>query len=249
MTWTYRIEVRFRTEGECIYRKKEADIPRIPGWSVYFEGGRTFTKSKDNSPVQLPCKKRTFRPNLYYKTYHVEYYAWHKTTSYGLVTAPNDDYLRWVTQIVNPLPKERFIESRSTRSSIEPFIFHYADYYYQFEDVDGNLQAILEKKEEGYFRRESLGDGQWKDVPVDDEIIHELIIREERMKVLFPIVSQAVDYKIKCLDELWYFNPKDVEEKIGPEQMLRIESLARALGWGNEEYWEDLLRNAGKDIQ
>ena len=175
-------------------------------------------------------------------------YAWHKTTSYGLVTAPSDGYLRWVSQIVNPLPKERFIESRSTRASIEPFIFHYADYYYQFEDVDGTLQAILEKKEEGYFRRERLGNGHWRDVPVDDEIIRGLEIREERMKVLFPIVSQAVDYKIKCLEELWYFNPKDVEEKIGSEQMLRIESLARALGWGSEKYWEDLLRNVGQEI-
>jgi hypothetical protein len=200
------------------------------------------------TPAQLPCKKRIFRPDLYYKAYHIEYRVRRIATSYGLVTAPSDDYLRWVTQIINPSPKEKFIESRLTRASIEPLIFHYADYYYQFEDVDGTLQARLEKKEEGYFRSERRGNRQWRDVPVDDEMIHEIEKRENAMKGLFPIVSQAVDYKIKCLDELWHFNPNDVEEKIGPEQMLRVESLARALGWGSNEYWEDLRRNTGQDI-
>lgn len=68
------------------------------------------------------------------------------------------------------------------------------------------------------------------------------------MKELFPIVSQAVDRNIKCLDELWRFNPQDVEEKTGSEQMLMIESLARALGWGSNEYWEDLRRSTEQDV-
>lgn len=243
MTWSYKIEVRFRTEGECVYRKKEADIPRIPDWSIYFEGGRTFTKSKGKRPAQLPCKKRTFRPNLYYKAYHVEYWAWHKTTSYGLVTEPSDDYLKWVTQIVNPLPNERLFESRSTRASIEPFIFHYADFCYRFENVDGTLQAILEDKKEGYFRRESLGNGQWEDVPVDDEVIRRIESRENAMKELFPVVSRATNWNIKCLEELYAINPKDVEMKIGVGSMSRLELLARKLGWGTNEYWEGTMQN------
>lgn len=243
MTWSYKIEVRFRTEGECIYRKKEAEIPRIPDWSIYSEGGRTFTKSKGKSPAQLPCKKRTFRPNLYYKAYHVEYWAWHKTTSYGLVTEPSDDYLKWVTQIVNPLPNERLFESRSTRASIEPFIFHYADFCYRFENVDGTLQAILEDKKEGYFRRESLGNGQWEDVPVDDEVIRRIESRENAMKELFPVVSRATNWNIKCLEELYAIIPKDVEMKIGVGSMSRLEPLARKLGWGTNEYWEGIMQN------
>lgn len=241
MTWYYRIEVRFRTEGECIYRKKEADIPRIPDWSIYVEGGRTYKKGKSNSPAQLPCKKRTFRPNLYYKAYHVEYYAWHQTTSYGFVAMPSEDYLKWITQIINPLPNERFIESRSTRASIEPFIFHYADYYYQFEAVDGTIQPRLEKKEEGYFRRENLGNGRWDDVPVDDGIIRVIESRESAMKDLFPVVSRATNWNIKCLEELYAINPKDVEMRIGVGPMLLLEPSARKLGWGSNEYWDSLI--------
>ena len=137
----YRIQVRVIPEGECRYRKSESQIPRLPEWSEYTEGGRTYTKSYVKTPAQLPYKKRIFRPDLYYKAYHIEYRVRRIATSYGLVTAPSDDYLRWFTQIVNPSPKERFVESRSTMASIEPWIFHYADYYYQFEDVDGTLQA------------------------------------------------------------------------------------------------------------
>ena len=237
----YKIDVRFRTEGECIYRKEEADIPRIPDWSVYIEGGRTYTKSKSNSPAQLPCKKRTFRPNLYYKAYHVEYWAWHKTTSFGLVTAPSDDYLKWITQIINPLPNERLIESRSTRASIEPFIFHYAVYHYCFEDVAGTLQARLEKEEEGYSRRENLGNRRWNDVPVDDRMIREIESRESAMKDLFLVVSRAINKNIKCLEELFVINPKDVEMKIGVGPMSLLEPSARKLGWGTNEYWDSLI--------
>ena len=111
------------------------------------------------------------------------------------------------------------------------------------------MQAKLEKAEDRYVVHENIDAGHYREVPVDEETKRRLIIREEQMKELFPIVSRAVDYKIKCLDELWHFNPIDVEEKIGQEQMLRIESLARALGWGSNEYWEDLRRNAGQDIQ
>ncbi|MBQ2187456.1 MAG: hypothetical protein II401_02690 [Bacteroidales bacterium] len=60
MAITYQISVRFRTEGECRYREERATIPRIPEWSRYCEGGRTFCKYYDNRPVELPHKKSGF---------------------------------------------------------------------------------------------------------------------------------------------------------------------------------------------
>lgn len=240
MTWQYKIEVRFRTEGECVYRKEESEIPRIPDWSIYSEGGRTYTKSFHKTPTPLPCKKRLFKPTLFYKAYHVEYYAWHKTTINGVITKPSERYLKWVTEIIKPLPNEKLIESRSTIVTTDPFIFHHADFYYRFDYVESAIQAIFEKQEEGYFQRENLGNGHFKDVPVDDEMKWKLDFRERTMKNLFSTVSQAINKEINCLDELYYINPEDVEKKIGIGYMSAIEPSAKKFGWGAVEYWEQL---------
>ena len=240
---SYRILVRVIPEGECRYRKSESQIPRLPEWSQYTEGGRTFTKAFSGK-VELPHVKRWFRHDLYYQSYRLEYVAGHIPISDGVITPPDKEYLDWITEQIKPSPNELLIERRTTRWSLEPCVFHSAIYHYRFEEIDGTIQARLEKAEDKYVVRKREGE-----IPVDEETKRRLIIREEQMKELFPIVSRAVDYKIKCLDELWYFKTKDVEEKIGQEQMLRIESLARALGWGSNGYWEDLRRNAGQDIQ
>ena len=167
----------------------------------------------------------------------------------GVITPPDKEYLDWVTEQIHPSPNELLIESRATRETWEPYTFHCATYHYRFEEIDGTMQARLENAEDRYVINGNIDAGHYREIPADEETRRRLEIREERMKELFPIVSQAVDYKIKCLDELWHFNPKDVEEKIGSEQMLSIESLARALGWGSNEYWEDLRRNAGQNTQ
>lgn len=243
----YRIQVRVIPEGECRYRKSESQIPRLPEWSQYTEGGRTFTKAFSGK-VELPYIKRWFRHDLYYKAYRLEYVAWHKTIMNGVIMPPDKGYLDWVTEQIHPSPNELLIESRTTRETWEPYTFHCATYHYRFKEIDGTMQARLENAEDRYVINENIDAGHYREIPADEETRRRLEIREERMKELFPIVSQAVDYKIKCLDEMWHFKTKDVEEKIGAEQMLRIESLARALGWGSNEYWEDLRRNTAQDI-
>ena len=99
-------------------------------------------------------------------------------------------------------------------------------------------------KEEGYFRRERLGNGHWRDVPVDDEMIREIEIRENAMKALFPVASRATNWDIKCLEELMYVNPKDVENRIGLGPMSMLEPSARKIGWGTNEYWDGLMKRA-----
>lgn len=54
---TYEIKVTFKTEGECIYRKNEAEIPRIPYWSRFTEGGRVYGEDYIKVPAELPHKK------------------------------------------------------------------------------------------------------------------------------------------------------------------------------------------------
>ena len=243
----YRILVRVIPEGECRYRKSESQIPRLPEWSQYTEGGVTFTKVFSGK-VELPHIKRWFRHDLYYKAYRLEYVAWHKTIFNGVITPPDKEYLDWIIEQIHPSPNELLIESRTTRETWKPYIFHCATYRYRFEEIDGVMQAKLEKAEDRYVIDENISAGQYREVPVDEETKRRLIIKEERMKELFPIVSQAVGYKIKCLEELWHFNPKDVEEKIGTGMMLRIEPLAKAFCWGSDEYWDELRRNAGQEI-
>ena len=110
---SYRIQVRVIPEGECRYRKSEAQIPRLPEWSQYTEGGRTFTKAFSGK-VELQHIKRWFRHDLYYKAYRLEYVAWHKTIFNGVIMPPDKEYLDWIIQQINPSPNELLIESRQT---------------------------------------------------------------------------------------------------------------------------------------
>ena len=41
----YRIQVIVIPEGECRYRKSESQIPRLPKWSEYTEGGKNNQKT------------------------------------------------------------------------------------------------------------------------------------------------------------------------------------------------------------
>lgn len=153
MSVYYHIDVIICAEGECVYRKKDAVIPRIPNWSSYNEGGRTFEKWFDNHPAKLPYKRRLFRHNLYYKAYHVEYHVRNHSTTDGVINTPSEDYLNRFCQLVKPLPGEKLKERMATIESTKPFIYHYIDFYYRFEEVEGTTHAILEKEEEGRLRR------------------------------------------------------------------------------------------------
>lgn len=61
---------------------------------------------------------------------------------------------------------------------------------------------------------------------------------------LFSTVSRAVGRKITSVSDLMEINPKDVESRIGLGAMSVIEPISRELGWGTNEYWNELMRNA-----
>lgn len=76
---TYEIKVSFKTEGECIYRKNEAEIPRIPYWSRYTEGGRVYGEDYIKVPAELPHKKDSLGTtfitrHIMLNTYHIEWF-------------------------------------------------------------------------------------------------------------------------------------------------------------------------------
>lgn len=150
MAITYQISVRFRTEGECRYRKEQATIPRIPEWSRYCEGGRTFCKYYDNKPAELPHKKRWFLPDLYYKAYHVEYWTSHRVSAEDFQLPPTDEYLEWITSIIKPLPNEVLIEKRVFWEHEETYNLHVMFYHYRFIETNGVIKPLLEKSEEEY---------------------------------------------------------------------------------------------------
>ena len=148
---TYEIKVTFKTEGECIYRKNEAEIPRIPYWSRYTEGGRVYGEDYIIVPAELPHKKRWLRHDLYYKAYHVEYLSHRMVQGDELYSPPNQDYLDRLVRIINPLPGESLVELWGFVEPGQPRIHHTVRLYFRFGENDGVIYAELEKREEEHF--------------------------------------------------------------------------------------------------
>lgn len=149
---TYEIKVTFRTEGECIYRKEEAEIPRIPDWSRYTEGGRVYGEDYIRVPAELPHKKRWLRHDLYYKAYHVEYLSHRLVLGDELYSTPSQEYLERLVHIINPSPGEPLVELWGHVDSGQPRIHHIVRHYFRFVETDNVIHAELEKSEEDILR-------------------------------------------------------------------------------------------------
>ena len=70
------------------------------------------------------------------------------------------------------------------------------------------------------------------------------IIAERNDRDLKPLlfkVSRALNRSVGSKEELMEINPKDVEEIIGLGPMSMLEPSAKAIGWGTNEYWTQLI--------
>ena len=150
----FRINVKFRTEGECIYRKEDAVFPPLPDWSEYTWGGRTPEGIYHKGKALFPYKKRRFRHDLYYKAYHVEYWTSVRFVDIGnWRTPPSHGYLESVTQIIKPLPDECLVVRQIGYETEDPrmYLHHELYCYYKYAVMDGTLQPVLEKSEEEHY--------------------------------------------------------------------------------------------------
>ena len=156
MAIRYWIEVRFRTEGECCYRKEESAIPRIPDWSRCCEKIGESERWYIKEPAKLPYKKRWLLPNLYYKSYCVEYWSFRHVELGQWNTPPTNEYWEWITNIIKPLPNEHLIERCLAKEREAPYVFHVMFYHYKFVETNGKLQAVLEKQEEEHYYNKTV---------------------------------------------------------------------------------------------
>lgn len=163
----YRIEVRFRTDGECRYRREEAEIPKIPDWYEYCEGGRVYHEWYMKGQAKPPYKKRWLGHDLYYKAYHVEYWSIPYAVFKYEEIMPSNEYIERITNIIKPLPNEFLVERRAAKEPDGSSVFHDMYYYYKFVEIDGRIQAVLENSvEKKYIVKVNRSRTKTKRIPI-----------------------------------------------------------------------------------
>ena len=145
------------------YRKEEAVLPHVPNWSRITAGGRTYGPHVCNVPPEPLHRKRRFKYDQYYKSYHVEYWIQERRSLCRCKfynRPPDKNYMDEMLQLIKPLPGEFIIVelgygglSYEQIESMEKYLAldnarfvnssGVRQYTFKVEEEDGDLKAVL----------------------------------------------------------------------------------------------------------